>query len=382
MTCTQVLNAQTNVTQSNQSQTRNNDNMSSTLLNNQTNQISYPEPGIFGSSIANSPYRVTVTFDSITVLKDHDDDFVGYDRFGHQIRSPNSGEWYLYAVVQGQGIDLTKASRNELHDVDDGETVNFKPGTEITVDISKTRPVSILTWGLEDDGYVSLFGGFCFPYLGDMDAISSEILPVLKNPPSTWSDSLHEIQPTGDSECSNLIGFINKIYNPTDYGAGAHTNVVSSTGDFILRYTISVVPPPISGSVEPGIECHDNLTAIVASSSPSQSSIFGPTKAIDNNFSSYWMSTLSLNPNIVLDLGAQRPLCNIQIAWQDGDSKQYHFDVGLSKDGVSYTNVFSGTSSGISKASETYSLGGTEARYAKVTVTQSFPGSQNSQAKI
>lgn len=205
MTCTQVLNAQTNVTQSNQSQTRNNDNMSSTLLNNQTNQISYPEPGIFGSSIANSPYRVTVTFDSITVLKDHDDDFVGYDRFGHQIRSPNSGEWYLYAVVQGQGIDLTKASRNELHDVDDGETVNFKPGTEITVDISKTRPVSILTWGLEDDGYVSLFGGFCFPYLGDMDAISSEILPVLKNPPSTWSDSLHEIQPTGDSECSNLI---------------------------------------------------------------------------------------------------------------------------------------------------------------------------------
>jgi hypothetical protein len=49
---------------------------------------------------------------------------------------------------------------------------------------------------------------------------------------------------------NEVLGTITKFYNPPGssyepigYGAGAHTDVVSDTGDFILRYTISVTPP-------------------------------------------------------------------------------------------------------------------------------------------
>jgi hypothetical protein len=45
---------------------------------------------------------------------------------------------------------------------------------------------------------------------------------------------------------NDRIGNLIKFYEPVDYGAGAHTNVVSSTGDFTLRYTITAKPPPIS----------------------------------------------------------------------------------------------------------------------------------------
>jgi hypothetical protein len=55
------------------------------------------------------------------------------------------------------------------------------------------------------------------------------------------SDDLSLICPI---DSNDRIGNVIKFYNPVDYGAGAHTSVVSSTTDFILRYTITVKPPP------------------------------------------------------------------------------------------------------------------------------------------
>jgi hypothetical protein len=44
---------------------------------------------------------------------------------------------------------------------------------------------------------------------------------------------------------NDILGVIKKIYGPPGYGAGAHTNVTSSNGDFTLRYTIVATPPPV-----------------------------------------------------------------------------------------------------------------------------------------
>lgn len=181
--------------------------------------------------------------------------------------------------------------------------------------------------------------------------------------------------------CGDSLGFINKLYYSPTYGKGAHTNVVTSNGDFTLRYTIDVVPPIGTGGIEPGDGCNDNLGAAQVTASGSLNT-FPPTKAIDNDFSTYWWSPLSLNPNIVLDLGAQRPLCTIQIAWQDGNSHPYKFNIAVSKDGTNYVTAFSGSSSGTTTLPETYGLGGLEGRYVKITVTQSISGSTNSMAKI
>ena len=49
---------------------------------------------------------------------------------------------------------------------------------------------------------------------------------------------------------NEVLGTITKFYfppgssyEPIGYGAGAHTDVVSETGDFKLGYTITVTPP-------------------------------------------------------------------------------------------------------------------------------------------
>ena len=124
-------------------------------------------------------------------------------------------------------------------------------------------------------------------------------------------------------------------YEPTGYGAGVHTNVVSSNGDFTLRYTISVTPPPAVPVVgnEPDFGfCNNNLPISGVTSSGSQSQALPPSNTIDNN------------PYTTLDLGAQKSVCGIDIAWSDGSSHHYRFNVSLSTDGTYFSNVLSGTS--------------------------------------
>jgi hypothetical protein len=45
---------------------------------------------------------------------------------------------------------------------------------------------------------------------------------------------------------NDILGVVTKIYDGPSYGGGVHSNVVSSTGDFTLRYTITVTPPPVN----------------------------------------------------------------------------------------------------------------------------------------
>jgi F5/8 type C domain-containing protein len=189
------------------------------------------------------------------------------------------------------------------------------------------------------------------------------------------------------------LGFINKLYmppgqsyEPIGYGAGIHTNVVSDSGDFTLRYTISVVPPPtLAGAQveqESGPPCTSNLPITSVTSSGSQST-FPPTNAIDNNPNTKWISTFIRNPYIRLDLGTQKSVCGVDIAWADGASHQYYFNVSTSTDGTHFANVLPGTSSGTTTSPEKYSFVAPQlARYVKITITQSTPGSANSIAQI
>jgi subtilisin len=127
--------------------------------------------------------------------------------------------------------------------------------------------------------------------------------------------------------------------------------------------------------------CGSNLPINGATSSGSQSS-FPPANAIDNNFNTKWYSTFIVNPWIKADLGSQKSICSVNIAWADGASRQYSFVISGSTDGTSYTNIFSGKSKGTSTSSEKYSFAESPARYVKVTVTQSHVGSTSSIAQI
>ena len=225
---------------------------------NTTSQARLSKGVIIPDNSINFPYKVTVRFDSITVNDNHE-----VTRFGN-------AEIDISAFVQGIRVDLTGASaRGEVHtgdmphtglgDASEGETIYFDPGTEVTVYLPSTLPLSIFTVGQEVDGC----GRIDFNKPG-MENLRLKLVEVFKDNRLNWQDAidkyLYLVTPNFDysyycaydenERLGNLIKFYGppgQSYEPIGYGAGAHTNVVSDTGDFTLRYTITVTPPPIFG---------------------------------------------------------------------------------------------------------------------------------------
>jgi hypothetical protein len=173
-----------------------------------------------------SNYKIKVTFDSVTVHNDHEGLYSG------------DGEYDLAVYVQGKKISLTDAggSGGGLWDVGSGETVTFPAGTEKTVEVPSNLPLSILTVGSEVDGCDRT----AFP-----EDVQSEIVRVLtlyglRNIADDINDGINWIGCKLNP--NDVLGVINKLYPPTSYGEGSHSEK-SDAGDFTLRYTISVTPP-------------------------------------------------------------------------------------------------------------------------------------------
>jgi hypothetical protein len=93
-----------------------------------------------------------------------------------------------------------------------------------------------------------------------------------------------------------------------------------------------------------------------------------PSNAIDGNLNTRW-SNLGQGSWIQLDLGSQKSICSVDVAWYRGDMRQNNFIISVSDDGTTFTNKFSGTSSGTMAAPEKYSLpAGSEGRYVRIAV--------------
>jgi hypothetical protein len=185
------------------------------------------------------PYKIKVTFDSMTVHNDHEGALSG------------DGEYDIAAYVQGIKVGLTDASGpgDGLWDVSSGETVSFDTGTEVTVDISDYVPLSVLTVGSEVDGCDRT----SFPA-----SIQDPIAELIAKTPvgaiigvTQMATTMEGIQDKINSAISwvgcklnpnDIVGVINKAYEPTGYGAGPQIEK-SDKGDFTLRYTISVTAP-------------------------------------------------------------------------------------------------------------------------------------------
>jgi hypothetical protein len=97
-----------------------------------------------------------------------------------------------------------------------------------------------------------------------------------------------------------------------------------------------------------------------------------------------WWSRNMLNPSITLELTGLPPrVCGVDIAWADGNLHSYNFIISVSNDGTNFVNVLSGSSRGTTTEPEKYVFPNqVEAKFVKVTITQSTPGSPNSIAQI
>jgi hypothetical protein len=163
--------------------------------------------------------------------------------------------------VQGKKFDLTDATvpgdpylypgeipSVGLGDVSEGETIQFLPETRVTLDLPQSVPLSIFTFGKEIDecGYEKEY----------TPTLPKNLVEIFNNPQLDWYTPITQyIDGQNSSDCpyggSEVLGTIVKFYEPPGlsyepigWGAGSHTNVVSDKGDYTLRYSIAVVPPP------------------------------------------------------------------------------------------------------------------------------------------
>jgi hypothetical protein len=152
------------------------------------------------------------------------------------------------------------------------------------------------------------------------------------------------------------------MYNP-DTGYLGPDSFTFKANDSTADSNIATVSITVQ---DPGT-CTTNLPISGATASGSEST-HPPTHAIDNNFGTRWAASPDFGSWLRADLGSTQNICSVDIAWYNGNARQYHFVIATSTDGSTFTNVFSGDSSGTTASSEKYIIPATDARYVRVTV--------------
>ena len=162
----------------------------------------------------------------------------------------------------------------------------------------------------------------------------------------------------------------------TSYTATLTNGIKDIAGNSLsgTSWLFTTVAAPLSS-------CDNNLAVGSPTSSGSQGT-YGPSNAFDNNINTRWWSTFIVNPWIRGDLGSQKSICSLDIAWADGSSRQYSFLISVSNDGTTFNTVYTGKSSGITSSPQKYSFPETSARFIQVTITQSHVSSTMSIARI
>ena len=92
-----------------------------------------------------------------------------------------------------------------------------------------------------------------------------------------------------------------------------------------------------------------------------------PSNAIDDSLQTRW-SEYGTGSWIRVDLGEQKTICSVDIAWYKGNQRINNFVIAVSSDGTSYSDVYNGKSSGKTTAHEEYSFSETVAKYVRITV--------------
>jgi two-component sensor histidine kinase len=131
-----------------------------------------------------------------------------------------------------------------------------------------------------------------------------------------------------------------------------------------------------SGTSPPPSDCTTNLPIGDVTASGNDGNV--PSNVLDNNLNTRW-SSFGVGQFITADLGSTQSICGVDIAWYRGNERVYNFVIATSTDGTTFTNKFSGSSSGTTPNSEKYAIPATDARYVRVTVNGN---SQNNWASI
>jgi hypothetical protein len=156
----------------------------------------------------------------------------------------------------------------------------------------------------------------------------------------------------------------NLSYSPdTDYvGTDSFTFKVNDGTVDSNTATVSITVQDTGSGPGP---CTTNLPISGLTASGNDGNV--PSNVLDNNLDTRWSSS-GVGQWIRADLSSTQNICSVDIAWYKGNERQYHFVIATSTDGSTFTNKFSGDSSGNTLNSEKYTIPATNARYVRVTV--------------
>lgn len=87
--------------------------------------------------------------------------------------------------------------------------------------------------------------------------------------------------------------------------------------------------------------------------------------AIDGDMSTRW-AALGDGQSLTADLGAQKTISAVQIAWPYGAQRVDHYELAVSVDGVTFAHVFTGTASGTTVGLQRQTITPVAARFVKL----------------
>ncbi|HEX5748436.1 MAG TPA: heparin lyase I family protein [Archangium sp.] len=92
-----------------------------------------------------------------------------------------------------------------------------------------------------------------------------------------------------------------------------------------------------------------------------------PGNTKDDRLDTRW-SNLGKGSWIDYDLGSDKAVSGVSVAWHQGNMRASNFRVSVSSDGMNYTSVYTGKSSGTTTAAETYSFAQRTTRRVRIYV--------------
>src|SRR5262245_52438588 len=100
----------------------------------------------------------------------------------------------------------------------------------------------------------------------------------------------------------------------------------------------------------------------VAVSGVTASSNSAARNAIDSRLDTTWWASGD-GQSLAIDIGTTLTVGLVDVAFQNGDTRQYRFDIQVSNDNTTWTTIWSGNSSGTGTAPQTFDVPDTSARY-------------------
>ena len=141
----------------------------------------------------------------------------------------------------------------------------------------------------------------------------------------------------------------------------------------------SATPTPVATPTPATSPSAQRLAVVAVRASGDDGNV--PANTLDGDLGTRW-SANGDGQWIEYDLGAVKTVAFVKIAFYKGDQRVAFFDMQVSTDGASWTQVYSGQSSGTSTALQTFDFNDTAARYVRIVGHGNTQNSWNSLTEV